>query len=604
MRIRHLPEYLINQIAAGEVIERPSAVVKELVENAIDAGSRSIAVDIRGGGKSLIVISDDGEGMSREELIACLDRHATSKLTGDDLLNIHHLGFRGEALASIASVAHVVIETFREDEGWMIQCDAGKKSEPKPSSHRKGTRIEVRDLFYSTPARLKFQKSDRSEYISIKDTLVRLSMACPHISFRLTHEGVRSLFVPSHFDVHERLSALLGKDFGENSMSILAQRDNVKLTGYASLPTYARGGTQAQYLFVNGRSVRDKLLGACIRVAYADVLAKDRHPVVALFLELPLTEVDVNVHPAKAEVRFRDAGLVRGLIIGALKQALFEGGFQTSNTLSSRTLGSIRAHNTISGNIAQPHIVRRSLLSSQSYAEYSYGNLAEDVSNIFEPIQTNFSSLLPPASPQVDNSPEGILDTFPLGAAKAQFHENYIIAQTQDGIVIVDQHAAHERLVYERLKDQLAKGGIHKQGLLSPEIVTLDAPRSDLLLEHAPALSKLGLDIEPFGKGAIAVHSVPDIIGKDVNLHDLIYRLVDDIYDQEHSNLLEELINRVLSSIACHGSVRSGRILNSAEMNALLRQMEQTPFSAQCNHGRPTFISLSLKEIEKLFGRT
>ena len=590
MRIRYLPETLINQIAAGEVVERPAAAVKELVENSIDAGATKIDIDIREGGKAAIVVSDNGSGMNREELVAALDRHATSKLPGDDLLAIDHLGFRGEALASIAAVARVKIMTRAHDnEAWEITAQGGKKAAPSPSSHPGGTQIEIRDLFYATPARLKFMKTERAESMAVKDTISRLAMAFPHIAFRLTHDGKNALNLPAAKDRQTRLAAILGRAFGENSMAIEAEREEIRLSGYAALPTLHRGSMQYQYLFVNGRPVRDKLLNGCVRAAYADVLHRDRHPMVALFLDLPATEVDVNVHPAKTEVRFRDAAMVRSLIISALKHAIHEGGFKASSTVGMQAMSSMRPANAMTGNAPA--------LPAHYVPTTSYGNLAESVQQVYNPQMDIMPSARAEEIPQTEGQ------NYPLGSARAQIHENYIIAQTQDGLVIVDQHAAHERLVYERFKAQIAESGIEKQGLLTPEIVEMDEGQAASLLEYKEQLAKLGLEIEPFGTGAIAVQTVPVLLGGKADIQRLIRDLADEILDRGQTQKLEERLNEILSTMACHGSVRSGRRMNAEEMNALLRQMEKTPLSGQCNHGRPTYIELSLTDIEKLFGR-
>lgn len=598
MRIRHLPDILVNQIAAGEVIERPAAAVRELVENAIDAGSLRVSVDIRAGGKSLIRIVDDGCGMSRDELIAALDRHATSKLPDDDLLNIQHLGFRGEALPSIAAVSRLTIRTKMDGhDAWEIRVEGGRKSEPEPASHAQGTWIEVRDLFYATPARLKFLKTERSEYDAVKDTLLRLAMAFPHVAFKLDHDGqtVFSHAAALQTDINEarreRLSAVLGREFADNAMTIHAVREGVTLTGLAALPTYSRGTSTHQYLFVNGRPVRDKLLHGAVRGAYADVLARDRHPVVALFVDLPATEVDMNVHPAKAEVRFRDAGLIRGMIVGALKHALHENGQSTASTVSLGALHTLQ-HNNAGVSPYRPAY-------TPSYSHYAPTGLAEKVMQAYEPLFTAEPSAR--AEPAMAENPA--LQQHPLGAARAQIHENYIIAQADDGLVIVDQHAAHERLVYERFKAQLAENGIARQGLLTPEIIELDDSDARRLLENAEELSRLGLDIEPFGPGAVAVRSVPALLGNRAHVPQLIRDLCDELTEHGSVQGLAERINHVLATMACHGSVRSGRRLNVDEMNTLLRQMEETPLSGQCNHGRPTWIKLQLSDIEKLFGR-
>ncbi len=603
MRIRYLPETLINQIAAGEVVERPAAAIKELVENSIDAGSTAIDIDIHAGGKSQIVISDNGYGMSAEELSAALDRHATSKLPGDDLLNIAHLGFRGEALASIAAVSRVRIQSFdaQGKTGYEISCEAGQKSEIAPSSHPNGTRIEVRDLFYATPARLKFQKTDRAEYGAVKGTLSRLAMANHEIAFTLSHNGDTKLKLPAVLDRQSRLASILGREFGENCLEITAERDDVQLSGFAGLPTYHRGNAQQQYLFVNGRAVKDKLLHGCVRAAYADVLHRDRHPVLALFLDLPASEVDVNVHPAKAEVRFRDAQGVRSLIIGALKNALHAHGFQASSTVADETLSAFRPEGYLEPKMTPSLPMHRgnSPAVPSYYARHSshnnqgsYGNLAEATHMVYEPAGRVEAQ---ETAPEVQSNP--------LGAARAQLHENYIVAQTQDGLVIVDQHAAHERLVYERFKAQMEERGIEKQGLLTPEIIELDDISAARLLEWQETLARLGLEIEPFGGAAIAVQSVPAILSGRIDIQGLVRTLSDELAEHDQALALEERLNHILSTMACHGSIRSGRRMNGEEMNALLRQMEDTPLSGQCNHGRPTYVELSLKDIERLFGR-
>lgn len=598
MRIRYLPETLINQIAAGEVIERPFAAVKELVENAIDAGSTRIDVDLRDGGKSLIVVKDNGRGMGRDDLIAAVDRHATSKLPDDDLLNISHLGFRGEALASIGAVSRLKIMTHERDsaEGWEISVEGGRKSSPTPSAHPQGTQIEVRDLFYATPARLKFLKTERAELLAVKDTLLRLALAFPEIGFSLSSDGKSVFHYPAAADMQERLGAVLGRDFGDNAMPIHAQREDITLEGLASLPTYHRGTSGYQYLFINGRPVRDKLLHGAIRGAYADVLHRDRHPVMALFINLPATEVDVNVHPAKAEVRFREPALVRGLIVSALKHAIHEHGRTSASTGAAEMISSFRP-----ANAPQPFTPSLPLHSARPAYSYSPAatqhNLAEAAYNIYEPVASPSARVesLPDVSPQAAQ--------YPLGSARAQVHENYIIAQNENGLVIVDQHAAHERLVYERFKAQMSERGIEKQGLLAPEIVDLGEAEADRLLKYAEELSKLGLEIEPFGAGAVAIQAVPAILGPRADIARLVRNLSDEITEFDQASGLEERIHGILSTMACHGSIRSGRRMNADEMNALLRQMEDNPMSGQCNHGRPTYIELSLHDIEKLFGR-
>lgn len=598
MRIRHLPDHLVNQIAAGEVIERPAAAVKEIVENAIDAGASMVEVDLRDGGKSLIRVRDNGSGMTREELSASVERHATSKLPDDDLVHIRHFGFRGEALPSIGAVSRLSITSKHKDESeaWALSLEGGKKKEPVPAAHPQGTTVEVKDLFYATPARLKFLKTDRAEYGAVKDMLTRIAMANAHVTFRLTHNGASSLSLNGEQGEldgirHARLSALLGKDFGENCVAVHAERDYVTITGYAGLPSYDKGSAQHQFLFVNGRPVRDRLLLGCIRAAYTDLLSRDRHAVVALYIDVPPEEVDVNVHPAKAEVRFRDNALIRGAIISALKHALLAGGQTTSSTISSYALSSFRPQQS------GPALPMSRGVSYPSRAPY--GNLAEKVEQFYQPLMDHVPSAR--AELQQETAPETA--SYPLGAPRAQLHENYIIAQTTEGIVIVDQHAAHERLVYERFKAQMKDGGVASQGLLVPEIIDLSDVRAQGLLEKSDLFKRLGLEIEPFGAGSIAVRSTPSMLTGKIDIARLINDIADEIEDQDSSILLEEKLNAVLSTMACHGSVRSGRRLNIDEMNALLRQMEETENSGHCNHGRPTYISLSLKDIEKLFHR-
>ena len=610
MAIRYLPETLINQIAAGEVIERPFAAVKELVENSIDAGASRIDVTLAHGGKSLIVVSDNGCGMDRDDLMAAVDRHATSKLPGDDLVNITHLGFRGEALASISAVARLSIQSRKEgdDEAWGIEVHGGKKQEPKPSAHPSGTQIEVRDLFYATPARLKFLKTDRAEFMAVKDTLTRLAMANPSVAFTLSSDGKKSLNLPAAKTVAERMAAILGREFGENAMPIEAEREGIRLYGQASLPTLHRGTMQHQYLFVNGRAVRDKLLHGCIRGAYMDVLHSGRHPLAALFIELPADEVDVNVHPAKAEVRFRDPGLVRGLIVSALKHALHENGQKASTSVGAQMMGSFRPANS---GASGPSLPMHRGSNPAVPSSYAYGNLAEAVQNSYAPQDAVQSSMAVDMAPmaKADAFAQHVteaaeeLENFPLGAARAQLHENYILSQTANGMVVVDAHAAHERLVYERFKKQMDERGIEKQGLLSPEIVEMEESEAERLLSFAEPLAKMGLEIDAFGAGAIAVQAIPALLSGRADITKMIRDLADEITESDQAQGLEKRINDILSTMACHGSVRTGRRMNTAEMNALLRDMEATPMSGQCNHGRPTYVELSLHDIEKLFGR-
>jgi DNA mismatch repair protein MutL len=599
MKIRHLPDTLVNQIAAGEVVERPAAAIKELVENAIDADATRIDVELVEGGKNLMIVRDNGYGMGADDLSAALDRHATSKLPNEDLMNILHLGFRGEALPSIASVSRLKISTReRGADAHEIEVIDGKKQSIRPSAQSEGTTIEVRDLFYLTPARLKFLKTSATEYGAVKDMLQRLAMAYPQIAFRLTHNGVNSFYYPvlssdKTEQEKNRLRDIMGDDFVKNAIEINAERQGIRLTGWIAKPTHNVGTAQKQFLFVNGRSVRDKLLLGAIRAGYMDVMAKDRYPVVCLFLAVPPEEVDVNVHPAKAEVRFRDSSIIRGLIVSSIRHMLHAQDISPVTSLTDELvirLEQQRAH--------QSSYNPRAYLTSYSMPNPSYGNLAERVTGAFQPAMDFQPSVRAEAI-----SEQAADENYPLGSAKAQIHENYIITQTENGIVIVDQHAAHERLVYERFKSQMAEAGITAQPLLTPEIVTLDDVDCARLLESRKIFAQSGLDIEPFGAGAIAVRSVPALLSGRIDIKTLLQDLADDLRDHEKATALEEKINHVLSTMACHGSVRSGRRLTLPEMSALLREMEQTPLSGQCNHGRPTFVALSLDDIEKLFGR-
>ncbi len=594
MKIRHLPDYLVNQIAAGEVIERPAAALKELVENALDAGSTRIEVDLNEGGKALIAVRDNGSGMGRDDLTSALDRHATSKLPDDDLLNINFLGFRGEALPSIGSVARLHIATReRGGEAWEISVEGGTKSTARPGNIPEGTRVEVRDLFYATPARLKFLKTTTTEYSVAKEMLQRLALANPHVAFRLTHNGTQSFNYAVLSSVPEeqrlqRIKDIMGTEFAASSLTLDMERNGARLTGWISLPTYSAGTAQNQYLFVNGRAVKDRLLLGAVRGAYMDVMSRDRYPVVALFLTCPAEDVDVNVHPAKAEVRFRDSAFIRNLIVSGIHQALRTQGITRNGALNTQTMERFQTQ------AFTPYAA-----GNRNLPPPMYGNLAEQVYEAYQPAM----SFQPSArfdTPDIQTETD---INYPLGSARAQLHENYIITQTDQGMVIVDQHAAHERLVYERFKAQLAEGGIEKQGLLTPEIVTLDDVGSARLLEQATTLAQLGLEIEGFGVGAVAVRTIPAVLSGRIDVAQLVKDLAADAAEKDQPDRLEEKINALLSTMACHGSVRAGRRLNVIEMNALLRQMEETPLSGQCNHGRPTYISLSLAEIEKLFGR-
>lgn len=604
MPIRILPPTLINQIAAGEVIERPASAVKELVENAIDADATEISVHLEGAGKTRIKVSDNGCGMNKDELELAIQRHATSKLPDDDLLAIHAFGFRGEALPSIGSISRLSIESRTADaeHGWQVKVEGGNVQEVVPSACAKGTVVEIRDLFFATPARLKFLKTDRTEVSHVRDVIERLAMAHPQVGLSLHSDGRKLVAFPAGqgelLDVAtKRMGQVLGQDFTENALRIEAKREDVSLTGFAAVPTFHRGTSVAQYLFVNGRPVRDKLLLGVVRVAYQDFLARDRHPVVALFVTLPGEQVDVNVHPAKAEVRFRDSGLIRGLILGALKHALAEAGHRASSTVAKQALGAMQpAHH-----MPQSNVYRTSGGFPAHFAEASAMMYAP-----VEPAQAALSieDALPEAARYVEQQPEKVaqLAQYPLGAACAQLHETYIVTQTQQGIVIVDQHAAHERLVYERMKEQLDKTGIKRQPLLIPEVIELGEEMAARLLVRQQELGEMGLVLEPFGEGAVVVRETPALLG-DMNVQELVRELADNLEEWGETLALRDKLEHVCGTMACHGSVRAGRRLHIDEMNALLRQMESTPHSGQCNHGRPTYVEIKLADIEKLFGR-
>ena len=592
MAIRLLPPVLVNRIAAGEVVERPAAAVKELVENAIDAGASRIEVSLRDGGQALIAVVDDGSGMNADELSLAVERHCTSKLPDDDLLRISALGFRGEALPSIGAVSRlrIVSRPPAAENAWEITVEAGRKNAPIPAAAAPGTRVEVGDLFFATPARLKFLKTPRTERELAVDMVRRLAMAYPAIAFAVTGDDGRSLLrLPAAGDRPARLAALLGRDFGQNSLAIEAERGGFALSGLAGLPTLNRALPRDQYLVVNGRPVRDKLLVGAVRGAYQDVLARDRHPIVALFLDGPAEEIDVNVHPAKAEVRFRDAALVRGLIVGALRNALAAAGHRASTTLASAALGAFRP----AGGAALPDPGTPRFAFPPPSAALAF---AETGNAFLEP-----GAISPPVgSPPLDETPPS--PEAPLGSARAQLHGTYILAETATGIVLVDQHAAHERLVHERIKEALATHGVARQTLLLPEIVELDDGSAARLAARAAELAEFGLVLEAFGPGAVVVREVPALLpGLDVAA--LVRDLADELAEWGEALSLKERVETVCGTLACHTSVRAGRRLNTVEMDALLRQMEVTPNSGQCNHGRPTYIALDLADIERLFGR-
>lgn len=612
-QIRQLDEAAVNRIAAGEVVERPASAVKELVENAVDAGASRIHVDIADGGKTLIRVTDDGCGMSPDDLPLALSRHATSKIDGSDLLDIHSFGFRGEALPSLGSVARLTITSRAQGfDAAQITVAASVMSPVKPAALTQGTVVELRDLFYATPARLKFMRTDRAETQAITDVIKRLAMAEPFIGFTLrdtSGDKDRTLFQADAengdmFDaLHGRLSRVLGAEFAENALKIDAERDGLHLTGYAALPTYSRGSAVMQYFFVNGRPVRDKLLIGALRGAYSDFLSRDRHPAVALFVDCDPHLVDVNVHPAKSEVRFRDPGLARGLIVSGLRHALANAGHRASSTVAAATLGAMRPEPLGQRPIYQmdrPSAQARSV-SYQSQAPLTHeGSRSAPQFAETAPVFARTVDVVD-AMPEADTA--NVEADFPLGAARGQVHENYIIAQTATGMVIVDQHAAHERLVYEKLKKQMHDNGVAAQALLIPDIVELSSNDCDSILGIAEDLKTLGLGIEAFGGSAIAIHETPAILG-EINAKAMILDILDELADQGSSQSVQEKIEAILSRVACHGSIRSGRRMRAEEMNALLREMEATPHSGQCNHGRPTYVELRLSDIERLFGRT
>jgi DNA mismatch repair protein MutL len=603
MTIRVLPSNLVNQIAAGEVIEKPASVVKELVENALDAGASSIEVHLFDGGKTFIKIVDDGKGMSCEELSVAVERHATSKLPDDNLFNICFLGFRGEALPSISSVSRMTILSRRkEDEnGWKIRIDGGVKSKVEPVACNKGTTIEVRDLFYSTPARLKFLKSNSSEASACVDVVERIALANPLVSFILYVDGKKKLFYPAGngdlFEARlERLIAVMGKEFRENSILIDTNRDGVAISGYISLPTLNKANSLSQFLFVNNRVVRDKLLLGAIKGAYSDVLMSGRYPICALFFDVDNQDVDVNVHPTKAEVRFYDNNLVRGLLVSSIKNALSRSSGKTSNTLDLSQIAKVENvafDEMISLN--EPAIYNPSIKIG-SYQSNSYGGNRRQAD--LPDLEYKFSV----KAEEVDYSKTQIEEVGFLGLAKTQINDTYIIAQTADSLIIVDQHAAHERIVMEKLKAGLEGKNQASQILLIPEIVDLSMSEKNRILSVADELASVGLEIEEFGTTAVLVRSTPALLG-EVDAKSLVKDLAEQIVEWGSGFDLKEKLHLVCATMACHGSVRAGRRLNIEEMNKLLRDMEKTPHSGQCNHGRPTYVELKMKDIAHLFDR-
>lgn len=604
MAIKLLSPILINRIAAGEVIERPSSAVKELVENSIDAGAKNIEIDIEAGGKNLIRITDDGAGMTKPDLELCVLRHATSKLPDEDLFNIHSFGFRGEAIPSIGSVSRMVIKSkHANDSAWQIEINGGEVSDLKPCNLSKGTIVEVKDLFFATPARLKFLKTDQTEKAKIIELIKKIAMANCEVSFTVRDSGKTIISYKSNqAELLEkktaRLQEIIGKNFVGNSAPINSVRGNASLSGYVSLPTFNASSSAEQYIFVNNRPVKDRLLQGAIRGAYADFISRDRHPVVVLFINIVPEEVDVNVHPAKAEVRFRFEAEIRGLIVGSIKNAIAGEGFRASSTISQVALQAF-----------QPSFANGNLqYTPRQTSSYSNNNLAEKFnSDYFSPIvnresQQNFAAAnYIPQSKTETNFAEDYIN-FPLGSARAQLHEAYIVSQAQDGMILVDQHAAHERLVYERMKKQFEERGVNTQKLLIPEIIDLGEDKTIKIIEKKDELAEFGLIINKFGNSAVEVLEIPEILCKE-NIAKLIDDICGDIEEFGEELSLKERIEHILETMACHGSVRSGRVLNVNEMNAILREMEATPYSGQCNHGRPTYIKLQLNDIEKLFGR-
>ena len=603
--IRRLPEDTINRIAAGEVVERPASAVKELVENAIDAGATQIDVSLGSGGKSSILVEDNGHGMGAAALALAIERHATSKLpegdSGNRMFQIASLGFRGEALPSIGAVAHLELtsRTAEDDSAHTVSVNGGKVSAVAPAAGRPGTRVEVRDLFYATPARLKFLKSERAETTAVSDILKRLAMAHPAIGFSLTSDGRKTFAYPPEGgdDAQlKRLGAILGRDFADNAVPVMAARDGVRLYGFAGLPTFNHATAQKQYLVVNGRPVRDKLLNGAVRGAYQDFLAGNRHPALALFIELPSDALDVNVHPAKTEVRFKDAGLIRSMIVGGLRAALAEAGHRASTTVAGQTMAAFRP-GYMGGNMGD------AARQGEFAAAQSFQAPINPTSKGMAEAAADWLSTPQAAAAMAEPPPAHL----PLGLARAQLHETYILAQTHDGFVIVDQHAAHERLVYERMKAQIAEAGIKRQILLVPEVAELEEEAALLLLSRADELAELGFVIEDFGpaqagRKAVMLREVPAMLyGADLKL--MLADMAEEMRELGAGLALKEKLEEIASTLACHTSVRAGRRLNTDEMNALLRDMEATPNSGQCNHGRPTYVELKLADIERLFGR-
>ena len=613
MPIRHLSETMINQIAAGEVIERPASVVKELVENALDAGATRVEIATSGGGLSLIRVVDDGSGIPTSELELAVSRHCTSKLA-TDIHDIRSLGFRGEALPSIGSVSRLTIRsrTAGADSAAEIAIEGGRVSTTRPAAANRGTSVEVRDLFFATPARLKFMKGERAESSATSEVVKRIAIAFPAVRFTLSGSDRTTLDLPATSDTPEgrlrRIAQVMGAEFPDNSIAIDAAREGVLLSGHVSIPSYTRANALQQYAYVNGRPVRDKLIAGAIRGAFADVLPRDRHAVTVLFLTLDPATVDVNVHPAKADVRFRDPGLVRGLIVGAIRQALAQSGVRAATTAAAGMMGAFRPGATSYGHPGPANGHRSFDPSFRASAHGGFDPARSPHrpldSGFGEGVQAGFDAgPLASADMRAGSSPADETHlSAQLGAARAQVHENYIVAQTQDSLIIVDQHAAHERLVYEALKQAIHARPVPAQMLLIPEIVDLPEEDASRVAAHSQTLARFGLGVERFGPGAIAVRETPSMLG-ETDVQQLIRDLADEIADNDTTDTLKERLDRIAATMACHGSVRSGRVMRPEEMNALLRQMEATPGSGTCNHGRPTYIELKLADIERLFGR-
>jgi DNA mismatch repair protein MutL len=601
MPVRQLPEQVVNRIAAGEVVERPASVVKELVENAIDAGASRIDVFTDGGGRRKIAITDDGSGMTSGDLALAVERHATSKLDDEDLLQIKTLGFRGEALPSIGAVAKLAITTrhVSEPHAWALSVEGGVKGGIGPAALSHGTRVEVADLFYATPARLKFLKTERTEAEAIREVVRRLAMARPDVAFTLAGEErapvTWAAALPGAPGRLTRLGDILGADFRSSAIEVRAEREGVAVEGFAASPSLTRANALGQYLFVNGRPVRDKLILGAVRAAYADYLPRDRHPVVALFVSLPPREVDANVHPAKTEVRFRNAGLVRTLIVHALKDGLAREGKRSAANNGGAAISAFRPN-------LSPRPGNWDWRRSPSFPVSPLPSFGAAATALAEEGQAAFDVGAPTADMRAETQASADLIDRPLGAARTQIHETYIVSQTRDGLIIVDQHAAHERIVYERLKASLARNGVQRQILLIPEVVELDEATVERLLAREQELASFGLAIESFGPGAVAVRETPSLLGK-IDARALLRDLSEHMEEWDEALPLERRLMHVAATMACHGSVRAGRRLKPEEMNALLREMEDTPNSGQCNHGRPTYVELKLADVEKLFGR-